>query len=252
MAMNFAVGQASGPGAQITDEIIKLWVQQNMATAKGFLSIVIPIHLAMLILALVAARFSRTPLKERLGLVRGTLPLWQYPIIMLGTIGACALAGWLFLAHISPGKDDMTLALAFTQTTGWNGAIIALYAATVASFTEELLIRGFILRGLLRRWHPIIAIGLASVLFSLTHSSPFFMAAAFLPGVWWGIIMWRTNSIWPAIACHAFGNIALALLNRWYPEPTVAFFGELTLFPIIVGAFGVVMMGISIRLLFKK
>ncbi|MCP4567480.1 MAG: CPBP family intramembrane metalloprotease [FCB group bacterium] len=252
LTINIIVGQSSDPGIQITDEIINLWMQQNMTTAKGFLSILIPIHLAMLIIALVAARFSRTPIKQRLGLVRGLLPLWQYPIVMFGAVGASALAGWLFLAHIAPGEDEMAMALAFTQTTGWNGAIIALYAAIVASFTEELLFRGFVLRGLLRRLNPFIAIVMVAVLFSLTHPSPFFMAAAFLPGVWFGIVLWRTQSVWPALACHSFGNIALALLNRWYPEPTVAFFGELTLLPIAVGIFGVVMMGVSIKLLFRK
>jgi len=241
-----------GPSQQFGQEVIDAWMQQNMATPAGFFSVVIPTHLSLLLLAMVAASRSRTPIVERLGLVRGTASAWHYPILMLSCLGAAAISGWLFLAHISPGEDEMTLALAFAQLRGVDGTLIILYTATLAAFAEEMLFSGFVLRGLLRRWRPVFAIGLVALLFSLIHPSPFFMLHAFPIGIWGGIIVWRTRSIWPAIACHSFLNIALAILNRWYPEPTVAFFGELTFWPITVGIFGVLMMGVSIRLIFRK
>ncbi|MBU8933297.1 MAG: CPBP family intramembrane metalloprotease [candidate division Zixibacteria bacterium] len=246
------VSPTLGPGQEFGPEAIDAWMQQNMATPSGFFSMLIPIHLSILLLALLAASRSRTPLAQRLGLVRGTATLWQYPVLMLSSLGAAAISGWLFLAHISPGQSDMTLALAFAQLRGLDGALIILYTATLASFSEEMLFSGFVLRGLLRRWRPFLAIGLVALLFALIHPSPFFMLHALPIGIWGGIIVWRTGSIWPAIACHSFLNIALALLNRWYPEPTVAFFGELTFWPITVGIFGVLMMVISIRLLFRS
>ncbi len=238
------------PGQEFGQKVIEAWMQKNMATPAGFFKMVIPIHLSILLLALVAGARSRTPIAERLGMVRGTAPLWQYPVLMLGSLGAAAISGWLFLAHISPGEDEMMLALAFSQLRGVAGFMIILYAATVSTFAEELLFSGFVLRGLLRRWRPIYAIALVSALFSLIHPSPFFMLHALPIGVFGGIVMWRTRSVWPVIACHSFVNIALASLNRWYPEPTVAFFGELTFWPIAVGIVCVSMTGVSLWLLF--
>ncbi len=252
LALYIVISPTLLPGQEFGAEVIDAWMAQNMATPAGFFSIVIPIHLSILVLAIAAATRSRTPFAERLGLVRGTAPLWHYPILMLGTLGAAAIGGWLFLAHISPGEDEMAMARAFAEVRGLAGVSFMIYATTVATFAEELVLRGFVLRGLLRRWKPIYAVIFSAVLFALIHPSPFFMLNALPHGIWFGIIVWRTRSIWPAIACHSFINIALAILNRWYPEPTMAFFGELTAWPIGLGVFGVIMMGVSIRLLFRS
>jgi len=239
------------PGQEFGQEVIGIWMQENMATSRGFLTMVTPIHLSLLLFALLVATRSRTTLKDRLGLVRGSVSIWHYPILMLSCLGAAAISGWVFLAHISPSEDQMALARAFTQASGLDGFLITAYTATMAALSEELLFRGFVLRGLLRRWNPALAIGLVAILFSLIHPDPFFMLHALPIGIWTGIIVWRTRSIWPAIACHSFLNVALALLNRWYPEPTIAFFGEFTVWPIVIGAFGVIMMGLSSVLLFR-
>ncbi len=252
VALYLIVSPTLGPGQEFGQEAIEAWMAQNMATPAGFFRMVVPIHLTILALALLAASRSRSPILERLGLVRGRALAWHYPVLMLGTLGAAAISGWLFLAHMSPGESDMALALAFTQVGGFDGFLIILYAATMATFSEELLFSGFVLRGLLRRWKPVYAIGLAAVLFAVTHPSPFFMLHALPLGIWSGVVVWRTRSIWPAVACHSFTNVALALLNRWYPEPTVAFFGELTFWPIAVGVFGIVMMSASVWALFRR
>jgi len=252
IVLYIVISPTLGPEQQFGSEVIDTWMQQNMATPAGFFKMVIPIHLSILLLALFAASRSRTPIAERLGLTQCKVLSWQYPVLMLSSLGVAAISGWLFLAHISPGADEMALALAFAQLRGFDGFIIIFYTATLAAFAEEVLFNGFVLKGLLRRWKPIYAIGLVSILFSLIHPSPFFMLHALPIGIWSCIIVWRTNSIWPTIACHSFLNIALALLNRWYPEPTVAFFGELTFWPIAVGILGVIMMGISVRFLFQK
>ncbi len=240
------------PGQEFGDAVIGEWMQQNMATLAGFLKMLTPIHLALLLLAIIAASKSRTPLWERLGLKGKSLPISHYIIFSLGVIGVNAIAGWLFLAHISPAENQMALALAFTQVGGVDGFGIAMYTATIASFAEEVLFRGFVLRGLLRRWKPIFAIALPSVLFAIMHPDPFFILAALPISIWIGIIVWRTNSLWPAIVCHSFANISLAILNRLYPNPTIAFFGELTLFPILTGIIGLIFLVFSIKLLFKK
>jgi membrane protease YdiL (CAAX protease family) len=250
LAAYFAVSPTLGYGQPFDDGAIAAWMQQNMATAKGFLSIMLPIHVAMLLLTLVAAYFSRTPLRERLGMVCSNIPLWLYLVVILGTLGVDAIAGWLFLAHMSPSEDQMALALAFTNTTGIDGAVHTFYGI-VPGFVEELLFRGFVLLGLLRRWKPVYAIAVSTILFTVVHPDPFFMLAALPFGIWCCILLWRTKSIWLPVIAHTGGYIGLALLNRWYPGPTVAFFGELTVWPITIGVFCVSMLGLSLWVLFR-
>jgi len=252
LVLYLIISPTLSPGQEFGDAVIGQWMQQNMATLPGFLKMLIPIHLAMFLLAFIAASRSRTPLWERLGLKGKSIPISHYVLFSLAVFGVNAIAGWLFLAHIRPAEEQMTLAMAFTQGGGINGYGIALYTATIATFAEEVLFRGFVLRGLIRRWKPIFAIGLPSILFAITHPDPFFMLAALPISIWIGIIVWRTGSLWPALACHSFSNISLAILNRLYPEQTIAFFGELTLFPVLTGILGLVFTVISIRILFTK
>jgi membrane protease YdiL (CAAX protease family) len=53
------------------------------------------------------------------------------------------------------------------------------------------------------------------------HIMPLAVIFAILLGVWFGVIAWRTNSIGPTIACHAFVNGGL---NAWR---MVVKFGEI-------------------------
>ncbi|MCP4684999.1 MAG: CPBP family intramembrane metalloprotease, partial [bacterium] len=209
MAAYFAVGPTLGPGETFGEEAIAAWMQQNMDTAKGVLSIMLPIHTAMLLLTLVAAYFSRTPLKQRLGMVCGNIPLWMYPAIVLGSLGTAAIAGWLFLAHMSPSEEQMALALAFTNTTGIDGAVHTFYGI-IPGFVEELLFRGFVLLGLLRLWKPHYAIAASTLLFTIAHPEPFFMLHALPCSIWWCILLWRTKSIWPPVVAHIGAYIGLA------------------------------------------
>ncbi len=240
------------PGQEFSQEIAEQWANENMATASGFLKVMIPIHLSMLFFGVFATSRSRMAFTHRLGLTSQSIPFNHYIAFMLGTLGVSAIAGWAFLAYISPGEKDMVLAQAFARVGGLDGTVIVLYAATVASFIEEVVLRGFILRGLLRRWKPFFAVALSAILFALIHPSPFFMLAALPLGIWFGILTWKTHSLWPALACHSFANLALAGLNRWYPYDTIAFFGELTFWPILTGIFGVIMLVVSLWMLFRR
>jgi hypothetical protein len=80
------------PGQEFGPDVIGEWMQQNMATVSGFLKMLIPVHLAMLLLAIISAIISKIPLTERLGLVRSSIPVWQYVVFMLGGLGAAALS----------------------------------------------------------------------------------------------------------------------------------------------------------------
>jgi len=76
----------------------------------------------------------------------------------------------------------------------------------VAPVTEELLFRGIILRGLLNRHRPAVAVGLKSLLFALVHLNPWQFISAFWLGVAFGWFYLRTGSISICILGHAVSN----------------------------------------------
>jgi membrane protease YdiL (CAAX protease family) len=67
-------------------------------------------------------------------------------------------------------------------------------------------------RRLLERWSPLRAVVAVSVVFAFFHVMPHAIVVAFPVGLWFGIIAWRTGSIGPGIACHAFVNGGV---NAW-------------------------------------
>ena len=101
-------------------------------------------------------------------------------------------------------------------STAWGYLVIGLMAPLV----EELVMRGAVLRSLLK-WHKNhwVGIVISAVLFSLIHMNPAQMPHAFVVGLLLGWMYYRTGSIIPGVVYHwvnnsvafAVGHIALAL-----------------------------------------
>lgn len=166
-------------------------------------------QLALAAAALVPAWLSPVPFRQRLGLVPMQASAWWYPVIAVGAwlpaLLGIALA--LALTWLIPGipTDDSVGQLYNQMTWAAAGPFIAFIALAPGIF-EELLFRGYIQRRLLERWPAWVAILVASLLFGLLHVMPQAVVFAFPIGLWLGIIAWRTGSVWPGIACHAFIN----------------------------------------------
>jgi len=99
---------------------------------------------------------------------------------------------------------------------GYLGALGAmLLFFTVAAAAEEVLFRGYALRVLSDRWGPVVAVLVTSVLFGLAHAAnpevtPLALFNIFLAGLWLGLAVVRTGSIWFAIGLHTGWNWAMA------------------------------------------
>jgi membrane protease YdiL (CAAX protease family) len=76
----------------------------------------------------------------------------------------------------------------------------------VAPLTEELLFRGIILRGLLSRHRPAVAVALSAALFTAVHLNPWQFCSAFCLGVMLGWFYLRTGSVMLCVISHAFTN----------------------------------------------
>jgi membrane protease YdiL (CAAX protease family) len=90
-------------------------------------------------------------------------------------------------------------------------------AVAVAPVMEELLFRGVMLRGLLRRWPGPHAVLLTALIFALFHANPWQFVAPLVLGLFFGWLTLRSGSLWPAIFAHALNNAtaltAMALLR---------------------------------------
>lgn len=97
----------------------------------------------------------------------------------------------------------------------WGQFIIAtVVIAFVPAIFEEMLFRGAV-QNLIERWtrKPLLAIFIASVLFSLVHGSYYLFLSRFVLGAALGLIFYFTKNIWVSIFAHFFNNLtALAFL----------------------------------------
>ena len=92
------------------------------------------------------------------------------------------------------------------------GILLTMQAlALVTPLSEEIMFRGFVLRGLLYRVGPGPAVVATALVFGAFHLDAGTIIPIFFTGLALGWLYVRTGSLWPCIAAHA-GQNAIALL----------------------------------------
>ena len=136
-----------------------------------------------------------------------------------GLLAAAALGGSILATFLYRAAVDL-LGLEALRPPGVDGAILFSGAAVVLTFqavavvtpvSEEIMFRGFALRGLLPAIGPGPAVVASALVFSVLHLDPKVMIPIFFTGLAFGWLYVRTGSVWPGVAAHA-GQNALALL----------------------------------------
>ncbi len=94
--------------------------------------------------------------------------------------------------------------LEFAQKDGLFFLITIVIAAPVI---EELIFRGIILDGLLKRYSPVKSIILSSVLFGLVHLNPWQFIGALIVGSFSGWVYYKTRKLTLSILIHAANNL---------------------------------------------
>lgn len=144
----------------------------------------------------------------------------------VAALGALIPSAWLQelmpdLPNIVEQEFDMIL------RNRWGYLAVGL----LAPLSEELVLRGAILRSLLRspKLSPWGAIVISAVLFAVMHFNPAQMPHAFLIGLLLGWMYYRTGSILPGVAFHWINNTVAYVLYNLYPNPDmklIDFFGN--------------------------
>lgn len=126
----------------------------------------------------------------------------------------------------------------FKETTNIYGFTTVAIAAPIL---EELLFRGIVLDGLLKKYSPRNAILLSSFLFGVIHLNPWQFISAFLIGIFIGYIYYHTRNVGYCILIHLTNNMTATILTYFYDTETLMSddlylsYGGATNFYIILG-----------------
>ncbi len=167
-------------------------------------------------LAGLAAVKGRRSLRTDFGL---TLRLSDWPWLAAGVlVGLIANGSVLIIEAVAGSKQQQDVASAIQHSPTAARLLGALAVVIAAPLGEELLFRGLLLRGLLRRFGAVTAVAGSAGLFALVHlldpsAAPFLAPLAFL-GMISGIRAVRSGELSQSILLHAGFNLlsAIALL----------------------------------------
>jgi membrane protease YdiL (CAAX protease family) len=129
-----------------------------------------------------------------------------------GGLSLVALAGlWIVLERMTGAGGNPTLPSAAVYPAITIAAVIV-GASLVSPLTEEAAFRGYGQVLLERRFPPVAAVALSSLLFTLYHGptqgfQPSKIAFYFIVGVVFGTIAYLTGSVLPAIPVHIAGDL---------------------------------------------
>ncbi len=123
---------------------------------------------------------------------------WAVPLMALAhAVFPARLVQFFDSAKLFERHSQVDLALAVS------GAVLA------APLCEELFFRGFLQRGFREAPRGIV---LTALIFSACHFDPVGLLARFELGVLFGLLAWKSGSVWPAVGAHAANNGVTTLL----------------------------------------
>ena len=98
--------------------------------------------------------------------------------------------------------------------TGGNFILSFICVSIFAPLFEEWLCRGVVLRGLLTTMRPASAIAVSAVFFAVLHMNPWQALPAFLLGVVFGYVYYKTGSLKLTMLMHCANNTMAAIFSR--------------------------------------
>ena len=92
--------------------------------------------------------------------------------------------------------------------------VTLLSVSVFAPVFEEWLCRGMILRGLLKHVRPVWAMVISSLIFAVIHMNPWQALPAFILGMLFAYVYYRTGSLKLTMLMHCANNTFAALLSQ--------------------------------------
>jgi uncharacterized protein len=201
----YGAGEANGlEPAQIDEQLQAMF----NGTFLGFALSIVPFQLFIGFIGVLAAVFSPVPFRQRVGLVKPSMPKLGWPATIFAPLPDLAIGVLIaVIVTLFVGVPEHAGMPEVTDPSAPVAVLVVMLISLLPAVFEEILFRGYFQRRLLERWSPVVAIGLSSLLFALVHADSLQHICAVLPGgIFYGIVAYRTKSIWPTIVMHALHN----------------------------------------------
>ena len=220
-----------------------------------------------------SAALLRVSIVEDVPQIIGTLGATFVLLVIMGrmgwlrSIGIARFGGWRVWLMVLPLLVYMILAYwyGFFGDVSFDFGVFArsdearriLVRDGIVGFVEETLFRGIVLYALVRVWGKsrgglIASVIVQAALFGALHmlhvgaGSPsvtvlMVVMNSFLSGIWWGVIVLRWESLWPAIVLHGLSNASVLTkgISSAYIEPATTAYIRATLLEIPLLVLGV-------------
>ena len=92
--------------------------------------------------------------------------------------------------------------------------ITLISVSVFAPLFEEWLCRGMVLRGLLQKTHPASAILVSAAFFAVLHMNPWQALPAFLLGILFGYVYYKTGSLKLTMLMHCINNTMAVVFSK--------------------------------------
>ena len=106
----------------------------------------------------------------------------------------------------------------FLEFSKQNGPFSFMAIVIAAPIFEELIFRGVILGGLLKKYSPAKSILFSSALFGLVHLNPWQFVPAMILGIFSGWVYYKTRQLTLSILIHLVNNL-MAFVISFYMKP---------------------------------
>lgn len=157
--------------------------------------------------------------KKRSGITSYNFTDNSYKVIGLVVIATITIpVGITFpIGNLLPMPEfNQKLFLEFGERKGLFSFIAIVIAAPIL---EELIFRGIVLDGLLRKYSPVKSIIISSLLFGLVHLNPWQFMSAFILGLFSGWVYYKTGKLTLSVIVHLVNNF-VAFVGMFFSDST--------------------------------
>lgn len=212
-----AAPQLLPPGAAAdTSALMKSSAMSAAMAVAFFITEVLVVGFSLLVIRLVVGRdWTRQLALRRPGVAHTILALASLPALVL--VGNVAYDFFRNVLHVPSMSDwgigGMEEMVQIFSKWPWSFAVLVIGLGPGVG--EELWCRGFLGRGLVGNYGPILGVVAASFFFGLIHIDPCQGLMAVLMGLWLHFVYLTTRSLWLPMLLHFLNNSFAVLAPRF-------------------------------------
>jgi uncharacterized protein len=209
-----AIALSGGNPNQLQSQDSTDTIHELISKPKVFLPIVFAGQCLVFASAIICAALSKTPIRERLSIRSPQVSLSLVILFMLGSIALSQGFGAVMsLLQIEVDGTIKMLSDVLNKADASNLALMVLIIGVTPGICEELFFRGYIQTRLTQRWGVKISILSTTILFAVFHLDVMQGIFVILIGLYFGLALEKTGSLWIPILCHTATNVSATLIS---------------------------------------